>query len=38
VPELADLVTRRQGRAVLTRRGRLVANEVTARLLLPPTP
>ncbi len=35
VPELAGLVTRRGGRAVLTVRGRLLANAVTA-LLRPP--
>jgi len=34
-PELAGLVSRRDGRAVLTLRGRLLANEVTARLSEP---
>jgi oxygen-independent coproporphyrinogen-3 oxidase len=33
--ELADLVDRRDGRAVLTLRGRLLANEVTIRLRVP---
>jgi len=31
-PDLVALIERRDGRAVLTRRGRLLANEVTARL------
>ncbi len=35
-PELLDLVVRRAGRAVLTRRGRLLANEVAVRLQAPP--
>jgi oxygen-independent coproporphyrinogen-3 oxidase len=35
-PVLADLVVRRGGRAVLTRRGRLLANEVAIRLRVPP--
>ena len=34
-PVIADLVVRRDGRAVLTRRGRLLANEVALRLLPP---
>jgi hypothetical protein len=36
--ELAGLVARRAGRAVLTRRGRLLANEVAIRLQPPPGP
>ncbi len=34
-PELAGLVERRAGRAVLTRRGRLLADAVAARLVVP---
>lgn len=36
-PVLEGLVERRAGRAVLTRRGRLLANEVALRLVVPPT-
>lgn len=36
VPELAGLVDRKDGRAVLTVRGRLLANQVTARLASDP--
>ncbi|MGD0219209.1 MAG: radical SAM family heme chaperone HemW [Acidimicrobiales bacterium] len=36
-PALADLVRRRAGRAVLTRKGRLLANEVAIRLRIPPS-
>ena len=37
-PELAPLIVRRHGRAVLTVSGRLLANAVTTRLLLPESP
>jgi hypothetical protein len=34
-PDLGHLIERRHGRAVLTREGRLLANAVTTRLVVP---